>query len=185
MGNPGGVLGVGAVAEEPEKKSKSEEPAKKKPFPGLLGGVVCVLLGGGIGIFFLVSYLDADTAKDKSFLDQEYAEVDLDMLHREMSPSSPVRMNEVFLCHPVLILNSNIKGLEEIQGEVEKRKKSLRGDILAALYRKPEIFFHRPDLMSRVSDLFLYELNASLGLLADGKPIISYIVFSEFQAPAR
>lgn len=173
------------MAGEPEKKSKSEEPAKKKPSPRVLGGVAFVLLGGGIGIFFFVSYLDVDTAKDKSFLDQKYAEVDLDMLHREMSPSSPVLMKEVFLCHPVLILNSNIKGLEEIQGEVEKRKKSLRGDILAALYRKPEIFFRRPDLMTRVSDLFLYELNTSLGLLADGKPIISHIVFSEFEAPPR
>ncbi len=167
-------MGVGAVADGAEKSEGKEPSPRKSTSRALLGGIGFVLIGGGIGIFFLMTSLKAVPAK-KSFLQQKYAEVDLEVVQRDLPPPPGVPISNIFLCNPVLLLNSEIDNIEEIQAEIEKRKKSLRGKILQILHTKPEIYFYRPNLMPRISQLLLEELNDTLGRLAGGKPLMGLL----------
>ena len=164
---------------------KEAAAQKKGTSPGILGGIAFVLAGGAFGIFFLMSSLKAGPQEKTSFVNQKYAEVDLDSVQREMAPDSAVRYSQNFLCQPVLVLNPQIENIEEVKTLIEQRKKVLRGDILHLLYRMPEIYFKKPNLLGRVSNLFLDHVNSFLGPLDDGKSIVSKVIFSQFEVPSN
>jgi hypothetical protein len=102
-----------------------------------------------------------------------------------MASDSAVQFSKSFLCQPVLILNPEIENIEEVKSLVLLRKKGLRGDMLHLLYRMPEIYFKKPNLMGRISTLFLDHINKSLGRLENGKSIVSKVIFSQFDVPVN
>ncbi len=176
------------MADDAEKQVGDGEPGaeqNKKASPGVFGGIAFVLLSGAVGIFFLITSLKAGPMKETSFVDRNYAEIDLDSVQREMASDSAVRFSKNFLCQPVLILNPDIENIEEVKSLVLLRKKALRGNMLHLLYRLPEIYFKKPNLMRRISTLFLDSINKSLGRIENGKSIVSKVIFSQFDVPVN
>jgi len=187
MGRPGNLFGVGSVADSAEKQNgdgEAQAEQTKKSSAGVFGGIAFVLIGTSVGIFFFLTSLK-DGPTQTSFVDRKYAEIDLDSVQREMAPDSAIRFSESFQCQPVLILNPEIENLDEVKSLVLLRKKALRGDMLHLLYRMPESYFKKPNLMGRISTLFLDHINESLGSLENGKSIVSKVIFSQFDVPAN
>ena len=165
------------VMENPSPKR--EEDKKKFPVGGLAGAGVAVLLFGVAGFLFLFSG-DAG-ASNSRLVDQSYAEIDLEVLHREI-PGSGSR-TETFFCQPVLILNPEMENFKEIQSNLEKRKNSIRGELFRILYTMPVRFFRTQDVLARISQIFTSALNRFLGPNFEGKSIITQVTFPLFEAP--
>ena len=133
-------------------------------FAGIAGAVLLVVFGS----FFLLSTAEGEV-KSGSILDREYAELDLDVLHREVPVQLGGDTSETFICQPILVLNGDIEDLSVLHKKIERRKNTLRGELFRILYTLPTHYFRNRDLLARISHLFLKAVNGMLGPNPEGK----------------
>ena len=166
---------------EMPSRAKREGQDNKKSFPvaGFAGAGIAICIVGVLGVVLLSSG-DAG-ASNSRLMDQSYAEIDLEVLHREI-PGSGSRM-DTFFCQPILILNPGMENFKEIQSNLEKRKNSIRGELFRILYTMPVRLFRTKDVLARISSLFTDAVNRFLGPNFEGKVIISQVTFPLFEAP--
>ncbi len=156
---------------------------RRKFFPFYFAGAGFAFLLIAVGLFLFLGSSDVSGGQE-SFLEQEYAEIDLDVVHREFSgsPGRPVR--ETFFCQPILVLNPELEDLKAVHKNLQKRINSLRGEFFRVIYSLPAHYFRDSNLLSNLSGLFLKSVNLFLGSNSEGKSIVKKVTFPLFEAPA-
>jgi hypothetical protein len=163
-------------------KSGGESDGRKRILSLILGGAGFALLVAAIWGLFMVGSAKAGK-HSRPFVVQNYAEIDLDVIHREIPGQPGGRFRETFFCQPILVLNSDMDNFKEVLAHIKKRKNSLRGELFRIIYTLPIRFFRGEDLLDKISELFLDAINLFLGPNYEGKEIVQQVVFPLFEAP--
>lgn len=158
-------------------------PARQALFSPTGAIIVFVLLVlEGVGVY-LVSKSFGGSKGGESSIDTQYVEVDLGSFTRDI-PSGTVEtaLPKTFSMKVSLILNPNFENIEEVKGEVEKKKNYLRDRVLDILNRKNTDYFRQENVKEDLALTLKQQLNQLLRT-KDGQDKIEKVIFPEFQKP--
>lgn len=157
-------------------------PAKQALFSPTGAIIVFVLLVlEGVGVFLIAKNFGA--SKEGASVDGEYVEVDIGSFDREIRSSTvETAVPRTFSMKVQLVLNSNLENVQEVKGEVEKKKNLLRARVYAILNGMNPDYFRQQNASEDLSSRLKQQLNLLLKS-KDGHDKIDKVIFSEWKQP--
>jgi flagellar basal body-associated protein FliL len=138
------------------------------------------------GVVYFVTKNFHNTAP-KPAIHEEYEEIDLGQVSRELAPVAGDILREQFMVRIYLQLNSHFKDIGEMKSLVEKRKNLLKDIVWSEIIDpKSEAELRSPGILETLRAEIKHRLNSELGSQGkEGEEIIQRVIFPDHRLPNR